>query len=62
MSEDPIYVRYVYLTPKAKELLEALEKAWGELELKRIPREQEPPLPSAKFARSLSEKVREVEE
>ena len=31
-EEDPVYVRYVSLTPKGKKLIEALMKALEEME------------------------------
>jgi len=54
MSEEPVYVRYVYLTPKGKELLESIEKALqSEIAIERIPKEYgPPPLPPRKMRTS----------
>jgi len=53
MSDEPIYVRYVYLTPKCLELLEALEKVLpSDVALERIPKDVEVPLPPRKMRTS----------
>ena len=53
MSEEPIYVRYIYLTPKCLELLEAIEKTLpSDVALERIPQDVEVPLPPRKMRTS----------
>lgn len=45
-TDEPVYVRYVYLTEKCLRLLESLEKVTDEIDLQKIPKDQElPPLP-----------------
>ena len=50
---EPVYVRYVYLTEKGLELLEAIEKiATKDVALERIPMTVEPPLPPRKMRKA----------
>ena len=50
---DPVYVRYVYLTPKGKELLESIEKALqNDVALELISEDVDVPLPPRKMRRS----------
>lgn len=53
MSDEPVYVRYVYLTPKCLKLLEALEEALpSDVALERISKDVEIPLPPRKMRKS----------
>ena len=50
MNKDPIYVRYVYLTPKCLTILEALDASLDGIDLRKFKEGQEiPPLPSVKW-------------
>jgi len=58
MTEEPVYVRYVYLTPKGKELLESIEKALErDVALRKIPKYKMPSRIPKEFQRSEEKEV-----